>query len=245
MKIFRLTMLCFALVFCAASAFGQSVPFGQSPRLDDLSSRLAQQADDLADKSYRDYGSNQRNGRAEADALYLSEQFRASANLLRRMIQDRRRTSELRDAAAIITDLARRANNYGPYRTEWSDAQRTLEDISRELNRGGGYGGGGDDGGRTSGRLRWRGTVDDEVNLVIRDTSVEVRTLGGNEYRNFSFNFTSSLPRRRVTVNVTKLSGRGDVRVIQQPSRDNDFTAIIEITDKERGPRDYEIEVSW
>jgi hypothetical protein len=46
-------------------------------------------------------------------------------------------------------------------------------------------------------------------------------------------------------VSVEKLAGRGTVRVIQQPARTNDFTAIVEIYDDNGGSQEYRIEVTW
>ena len=223
----------------------------QSYRLSSLAEQLNTQASELAERSYMDYTSSRFSNRSDIEALYLAQQFSASANVFRRMVRDSRREAELRDATAILTDLVRRGGTGGDFsrRSNWQDVQRTLEDILRELNVGGSVGGGGGGGrgddGRMTGRLRWRGTVDDDVHLVIRGDSVEVRTLGGSEYNNATYNFTSPLPRRRTTVNVVRLRGRGDVRVIQQPSRDNDFTAVVQIRDPSGGAREYEIEVSW
>jgi hypothetical protein len=221
----------------------------QSYRLNSLSEQLATQASDLAERSYTDYSNSTFSNRTDVEALYLAQQFSASANVFRRMVRDSRRTSELRDAAQIMSELVRRAGGNFSRRSQWNDVQRTLEDILRELNGlgspGGGGGGGRGDDGRTTGRVRWRGTVDDDVHLVIRDNQVEVRTIGGSPYDNATFNFTSPLPRRRVNVSAVRLRGRGDVRVIQQPSRDNDFTAVVQIRDPSGGAREYEIEVSW
>jgi hypothetical protein len=222
----------------------------QSYRLSSLSEQLATQANDLAERSYSDYNNRRLSNRSDVEAVYLAQQFSASANVFRRMVRDSRRESELRDAVSILSDLLRRANNNFSFRGQWNSVQRTFEEIQRELNApgfpgGGGGGGRDDDYGRTTGRVRWRGTVDDDVHLVIRDDRVEVRTIGGSEYQNATYNFTSPLPRRRVNVNVTRLRGRGDVRVIQQPSRDNDFTAVVQIRDPSGGAREYEIEVTW
>ena len=152
----------------------------------------------------------------------------------------------------ILSDLLGRTDRDFSRRSRWSDVRRTFEDIQREMSGGDDRRRGDDDGrrssddGRTSGRLHWRGTVDDNVQLVIRDDHVEVRTLGGSEYADANYNFTSPLPRRRsVNVTVNKLNGRGDVRVLQQPSRDNDFTAVVEIRDPKGGAKEYEIEVVW
>jgi hypothetical protein len=218
-----------------------------------LSEQLATQANDLAERSYTDYSNSTFSNRADIDALYLAQQFSASANVFRRMVRDSRRMSELRDAATIMAELVRRAGGNFSRRSQWNDVERTLGDIQRELNGigspGGGGGGGRDNdgggGGRTTGRVRWRGTVDDDVHLVIRDNNVEVRTIGGSPYANATFNFTSPLPRRRVNVSAVRLRGRGDVNVIQQPSRDNDFTAVVQVRDPSGGAREYEIEISW
>lgn len=221
----------------------------QSYRLDSLSEQLRTQAEDLASRSYSDYTESSFNNRGEVEALYLAQQFSASADIFRRMVRDNRRESELRDAASILSDLMARADRGSYRRNRWADVRRTLDDILRELNVGGGGGGGGwprpDDDGRTSGRVRWRGTVDDNVQLLIRDDRIEVRTIGGSVYENGTYNFTSPLPRRRLSVSVNKISGRGEVRVQQQPTRDNDYTAVVEIRDPKGEARDYEIEVSW
>ena len=46
-------------------------------------------------------------------------------------------------------------------------------------------------------------------------------------------------------VEVDKKEGRGDVNVIQQPSRQNNWTAIIEIRDKDSGARNHNLEIFW
>lgn len=245
MKLYRSLPLWLCLLALSATAAQ-----AQSYRLNSLSEQLSTQANDLAERSYTDYTNNRFSNRSNIETLFLAQQFSASANLFRRMVRDSRRNAELRDAAAILTDLSRRGGGGGGYSrtSQWQDVQRTLEDILRELNVGGSPGGGGGgrgDDGRTTGRVRWRGTVDDDVQLVIRDDNVEVRTIGGSEYNDASYNFTSPLPRRRVTVNAVKIRGRGEVRVLQQPSRDNDFTAVVQVRDSGGGAREYEIDVSW
>jgi hypothetical protein len=225
----------------------------QSERLNSLSEQLSTQANDLAEQSYSDYTNNSFSNRNEVETLYLVQQFSASANIFRRMVRDGRLESELRDAGSILEELVRRAARDFSRHSQWDDVQRTLSQIMRELHVGGSSGGreegtgrGEDDnGGRTTGRVRWRGTVDDNIQLVVRDDRVEVRTIGGSEYNDASYNFTSPLPRRRVTVSATKINGRGDVRVLQQPSRNNDYTAVVQVRDPKGEAREYEIEVSW
>ena len=218
----------------------------QSSRLTSLAQLLDEQAIDLAERMYGDYRARSFSNRSEVEALYLAQQFSASARVFRRMVTDRRRETELKDGAAILASLLTRTDSDFARRNRWNDVRRTVDDIQRTLE-GRGSGGGLHEGEAeaASGRLHWRGTVDDNVQLVIRDGYVDVRTIGGTEYNDANYNFTSPLPRRRIMVRANKLNGRGTVRVLQQPSRENDFTAVIEIKDSSGGARMYEIEVLW
>lgn len=230
---------------CLLTLFFVATP-AQSARLTSLAQLLDEQAIDLAERIYGDYRSRSFSNRSDVEALYLAQQFSASARVFRRMVSDRRRESELKDGAAILSGLLSRADSDFSRRNRWVDVRRTFEDIQRAL-AGRGEGGGSHEGvgEATSGRLHWRGTVDDNVQLVIRDGYVDIRTIGGTEYNDANYNFTSPLPRRRITVRANKLNGRGTVRVIQQPSRENDYTAVIEIKDSSGGARIHEIEVLW
>lgn len=230
---------------CLLALFFVATP-AQSSRLTSLAQLLDEQAIDLAERIYRDYRSRSFSNRSDVEALYLAQQFSASARVFRLMVTDRRRETELKDGATILSGLVTRADSDFTRRNRWNDVRRTVDDIQRTLNgRGSGGGSHEGEGEATSGRLHWRGTVDDNVQLVIRDGYVDVRTIGGTEYNDATYNFTSPLPRRRNMVRVNKLNGRGTVRVLQQPSRENDFTAVIEIKDPSRGARMYEIEVLW
>ncbi len=96
-----------------------------------------------------------------------------------------------------------------------------------------------------AGSMTWRGRVDDVTVLEIRDRTVRDRVVSGQQAQGVSFNFTSALPRNDASVSVDKRRGRGEVRVIEQPSRRNNYTATIEIRDTSGGASDYEIEVRW
>lgn len=248
MKIFRFAYLLTLLAFASVPVFAQDDKgerdiegFARSGRLVDYTNRLVEQSESLADAAYREYSNKSNNNRNDADAMFLAQQFDASAAAFRRMVQDRRRRSELRDGAQYLSDLIRQSDRYGSLRQEWNTVRRTVNDILSELNANGGGG----DPGNNSGRIRWRGTVDDKVHLVIQGSYFDVRTISGSDYGSGNFNTSSSLPNRQVNVRVNKINGRGDIRVIQQPSYNNKFTAIIEIYDRKSGERDYEVEIYW
>lgn len=225
-----------------------------SSRLDNLVSQLKRQSVDLVDRTSEDLRRNNSSTRADMEAAFLAQQFDASVGFFQEIMRDNRRASELRDGAAILSDLVRRAPNYGANNNLWRDAQRTIGDVNRELgannngggNNGGNNGGGNNNGGgQREGKAFWRGTVDKEVQLVVQRRNIETRTISGSPYRNEVFSFTSALPTRNVTVDVIKKSGRGTVRIVEQPSRSNDYTAIIQILDEGSGAKEYQLEIVW
>jgi hypothetical protein len=245
----KILLICLAALLTTSSLRAQDQNDNQmnrsrSSQLEQLSSRLAQQADDLSEQLYKDYANRSVNNRNETSMMLLGQQFSATADIFRRMVQDRRRMQEMRDAASSLSDLARQANNNNG-RYLWSNVQRSVEDIQRELNNG--NSGGDDNGGGTSrsGMLHWRGTVDNETQLVIQGRYVDARAISGTPYSDANFNFTTGLPFRPVTLRVRKISGRGDVRVIQQPNQSNDYTAIVQVIDGNRGADLYDLEINW
>lgn len=235
-----------AIGLFATPAFSQ---FGQSSnRLTDLAARLSREAGNFADANYSSYTNSNRNNRNDIEAVLLTQQFGASAQIFYRMVVDRRRNQELRDAFDLLSQLARRVEQNNLQRSSWFNIQRLLSDVAREVssdNSDGGGGGGQYPGDGRGGRMTWRGRVDDDVRIRIRGGSADVETIGGTAYYDGQPNFSSSLPNRRVTVRLTKNRGRGDIFIEQQPSRDNDFTAIIRIKDTRGGADNYEFTLDW
>jgi hypothetical protein len=93
--------------------------------------------------------------------------------------------------------------------------------------------------------LRWTARVDGRDVLFINGNSLRVEHQAGQPLREENYRFLQSLPSDRRNVVVRKLSGRGNVSVIQQPSRENGYTAAILIDDRDGGSDRYDIEVGW
>jgi hypothetical protein len=245
MIIKRLLIVALVMV-CAGTASAQ---FGQSGRLGELARQLASEANGLADSSYSDYTRGFRNNRGNIESVMLAQQFSAAAQLFNRMVTDRRSNQELREAFQVVQNLWRSTNSNNLQRNRGFNLQRLMTDIESTLNLGNsgndnpfpfpnspsGY----------SGRMVWRGTVDDDVRIMIRGGTAQVETIGGSPYYDAVTNFTASLPPRRVNVRVQKNRGRGEVFIEQQPSRENDYTAVVRIRDPRGGASDYEFELSW
>lgn len=237
-----------SLLIFSFSAQAQDENRYSSTRLTNLSNELKRQTVDLADRTSEDLRRNNSAARADIEAAFLAQQLDASAGLFQQMVTDGSRAANLRDAAAILSDLSRRAPAYGSNSYLWRDAQKTINDISRELGAGGGNDNGDgntDNGGNVLGRAFWRGTVDSKVQISIQGKSIRANTFAGQDYGSGVFSFTNALPSRNVSVEVIKKKGRGDARVVQQPSRSNGYTAIVEITDNEGGAREYQLEILW
>ena len=235
-------LIVIAIGLFATPTFSQ---FGQSNRLTDLAARLSREADDLADANYSSYTNSNRNNRNEIEAVMITQQFGASARIFYRMVVDRRRNQDLREAFDVLSRTARSVEQNNLQRNSWFNIQRLLSDIAREVSSNQNPGPFPPDTGDRSGRMTWRGRVDDDVRIRIRGGTADVETIGGTPYYDAQPNFSNSLPNRRVSVRLTKNRGRGDIFIEQQPSRDNDFTAIIRIKDSRGGADNYEFTLDW
>ena len=96
-----------------------------------------------------------------------------------------------------------------------------------------------------SGLLEWRGTVDDVVQIRIRNRNARTTTLSRMAYNDDSFSFDGRAPRGNADVRVDKTRGRGRVFIVQQPNRRNNFTTIVQIDDSRGGPDRYRFNLYW
>ncbi len=234
-----------AILLFASPAFSQ---FGQSNnnnRLTDLAARLSRESGDFADQNYSAYTNSYRNNRTDIEAVMLTQQFAASAQIFYRMVVDNRRRQELREAFDLLSLHARSVERNNLQRNSWLNIQRLMSDLAREVAYDSSTGGGQNPDTGRGGRMTWRGRVDDDVRIRIRGGTADVETLGGTAYYDSQPNFSNSLPNRRVTVRLTVKRGRGEIVIEQQPSRENDFTAVVRIRDTRGGASDYEFELQW
>lgn len=237
------------LVVFAVLVFAQT-SFAQSSQLRQLASRLAAEGTSFAESSYNDYSRSFRNT-GSVDSVMAAQHFSAGAQLFNRMVNDRRRNQELREAFQLLQNSWRSGNSLDSSRGRWSNLERLMADIARELNSGDSGNNpfprpfpDGDGPSQGSGRMTWRGRVDDDVRILVRGGSAQVETIGGTPYYDAVTNFTASLP-RRANVTLIKRRGRGEVFVEQQPSRENDYTAVVRIRDPKGGADNYEFELTW
>jgi hypothetical protein len=93
--------------------------------------------------------------------------------------------------------------------------------------------------------LAWSGRAEGEVVVSCRAESCEAETTGGVAVRGGRARFTKPLPNRETAVVMLASSGRGDVRLLEQPSEANRHTARVLISDPHAGSSAYSFKLAW
>lgn len=97
----------------------------------------------------------------------------------------------------------------------------------------------------TTGNIVWTGRIDDRVNITITGSSVQTAAISGSNVSRVNFSMNKTFPRRAINITINKRRGRGEAFVIQQPDRNNNYTAVVQVYDSGRGQSDYELEIGW
>ena len=95
------------------------------------------------------------------------------------------------------------------------------------------------------GHVTWSGTVDDTTTISVRGRDVTTRVVSGKSTSDVSSQVIGRLPDRPVRVFLRQRSGRGQMRVVQQPNFGNNFTARVRIHDPQSGSSFYRFVLSW
>jgi len=88
--------------------------------------------------------------------------------------------------------------------------------------------------------------IDGEAEISVRGDLVYIRTISGRDGRDDGSECNEPLPNRRVEgFRFEGIDGRGEVRLLSEPSRESDFQAIIRIRDSQGGEGGYHFRLSW
>ena len=88
--------------------------------------------------------------------------------------------------------------------------------------------------------------VDNEVEVAVRRDSVSIRTLSGRDAYDDGSECNAPLPDRDVVdFRFEVVESRNDIRLLAEPSRRNDFSAILHIRDTSGGQGRYHFRLSW
>jgi len=88
--------------------------------------------------------------------------------------------------------------------------------------------------------------VDNQVEVAVRRDMVSIHTLAGNESRDVGSECNAPLPDRDIRgFNFQVVDSRNEMRLIEEPSRRNDFSVIVRIRDGAGGYGRYHFRLSW
>lgn len=94
-------------------------------------------------------------------------------------------------------------------------------------------------------RVKWSGRVEGHTIISCANARCNSQAEAGTHVMHERFKFTRPLPQREVQVTLVNSDGRGEVRLVEQPSETNGYTARVEISDPQGGADDYAFTLSW
>lgn len=97
----------------------------------------------------------------------------------------------------------------------------------------------------SEGRCEIRVRVDGEAEFALRGDELIMRTLNGEPVRDLGSECTTPLPRNAEDFIFKGLDGRGDVRLLEEPSARNRWSAVVRIRDNKGGSEDYRYRLEW
>jgi len=88
--------------------------------------------------------------------------------------------------------------------------------------------------------------VDNEIEVTVRRDMVYVRTISGQDPRDDGSECNAPLPERDLQgFNFEVQDSRNEIRLLAEPSRRNNFAAIVHIRDSSGGFGRYHFRLSW
>lgn len=94
--------------------------------------------------------------------------------------------------------------------------------------------------------FRWRGDVDGIDDILIKGSQVKIEHIAAKPIQSQDHRFSAPLPFGEVELQIQVIHGRGSVRLMEQPSKRNQYTAVVRVDDQDQAGDDrYEFELSW
>lgn len=88
--------------------------------------------------------------------------------------------------------------------------------------------------------------VDNEVEVSVRRDTVFVHTLAGRDAYNDGSECNAPLPAGRIQdFGFQVMDSRGDIRLLSEPSRRNNYSAVVGIRDDKGGQGRYHFRLTW
>ncbi|HEV2233319.1 MAG TPA: peptidoglycan-binding domain-containing protein [Terriglobia bacterium] len=97
-----------------------------------------------------------------------------------------------------------------------------------------------------SGHFHWQGIVDGLDNILVRGSTVSVVHLQSAPIQQGTYDMSNPLPYSEINVTLTKVRGRGNITLLEQPSAANNYTAVVQVDDQAiAGSAWYEFTLDW
>ena len=94
--------------------------------------------------------------------------------------------------------------------------------------------------------FRWRGDVDGIDDILIKGSQVKIEHVAAKPIQSQDHRFSAPLPFAEVELTLQVIHGRGSVRLLEQPTKRNQYTAVVRVDDQDHSGDDrYEFELSW
>ena len=159
-------------------------------------------------------------------------------------------------AARILLSSAQRvdaslqnAQNNPQFAQQWASIQSDLNLVGANNSTNNNLGSNTDNNsGQVSGpgHFQWQGLVDGSDNITLRGSSVKMIHLTASNIQQATYQLSTALPFADVQVNLRKVRGRGQIRLLEQPTASNDYTAVVQVNDQDTpGSAWYEYTLDW
>jgi len=97
-----------------------------------------------------------------------------------------------------------------------------------------------------TGHFQWQGIVDGSDNIRLRGSYVDMTHLTSGQVQQATYQLSAPLPLRPVQVTLRMVRGRGQIRLLEQPTASNNYTAVVQVNDEsESGNAWYEFTLDW
>jgi hypothetical protein len=96
-----------------------------------------------------------------------------------------------------------------------------------------------------SDKLSWSGRVDQGAVISCRAKTCVSQSVNGAPVADEHFKFSRPMPNRDIAVRLEQAEGRGEIRLVEQPSERNQYTARVSIRDPQSGSGDYSFALVW
>jgi hypothetical protein len=94
--------------------------------------------------------------------------------------------------------------------------------------------------------FRWRGDVDGIDDILIKGSQVKIEHVAAKPIQSQDHRFSAPLPFAEVELTLEVIHGRGSVRLLEQPTKRNQYTAVVRVDDQDHSGDDrYEFELFW